>query len=68
MAQRFGCLRASTPVSFGAPSVRMKAPTGAAVFGDASETVDSTRAASHWRDSELHTTARVLTIADQNSP
>jgi hypothetical protein len=41
---------------------------GAAVFGDPFGMVDSARAAAHRRGGELHTTARVLTIADKNSP
>jgi hypothetical protein len=67
MVRRFGWLRASTPASSVAPPVKMKEPKGAAVFGDPSGTVDSARAAAHWRGSELHTAARVLTIVDQNS-
>jgi hypothetical protein len=67
-ARRFGWLRASTPASFGAPPVKMKAPKGAAVFGDPSGMVDSAQAAAHRCGGELHTVARVLTIADQNSP
>jgi hypothetical protein len=46
----------------------MKAPQGAAVFGDHYGTVDLARAAAHRLGGELHTVARVLTIADQNSP
>jgi hypothetical protein len=38
-----------------------------AVFSDPSGMVDSTRVVAHRRGSELHTTARVLTIVDQNS-
>jgi hypothetical protein len=41
---------------------------GAVVFGGPSGTVDSARAAAHRRSGELHTAARVLIIADQNSP
>jgi hypothetical protein len=55
------------PTSSGAPLVKMKAPKGAAVFSDPSGMVDSTRVVAHRRGSELHTTARVLTIVDQNS-
>jgi hypothetical protein len=36
------------------------------VFGDPSGTVDSARAMAHQREGELHTMARVSTIADQN--
>jgi hypothetical protein len=64
----FGWLRASTLASSGAPLVKIKAPKGAAVFGDPSGMVDSARAAAHRRGNELHMTARVLTIVDQNSP
>jgi hypothetical protein len=66
--RQFGWLQASTPGSSGAPPVKMKAPKGAAVFGDPCGTVDSARAVSHQCGGELHSTARVLTIADQNSP
>jgi hypothetical protein len=68
MARRLGWLRASTPASSGAPPVEMKAPNGAAVFGDPFGTVDSARAMAQRHDGELHTAARVSTIADQNSP
>jgi hypothetical protein len=61
-ARWFGWLRASTPTSFGAPPVNMKAPKVAAVFDD-----PSASAAAHRRDGELHKVATVLTIADQNS-
>jgi hypothetical protein len=64
----FSWLRASTPASSGAPPVKMKAPKGAAIFGDPSGTVDLARAAAHWCGSELHTATRVFTIADRNSP
>jgi hypothetical protein len=66
--RQFGWLGASTPASSGAPPVKMKAPKGAAVFGDPSGMVDSARAVAHRHDGELHMAARVLTIADQNSP
>jgi hypothetical protein len=46
----------------------MKAPEGAAVFSDPSEVVDLAGAATHWCGSELHTAARVSTIANQNLP
>jgi hypothetical protein len=65
--RRFSWLRASMPATSGAPPVKMKAPKGAAVFGDPFGMVDSARAAKHRRGDELHTVARVLTIADQNS-
>jgi hypothetical protein len=65
--RRFSWLRASTPATSGAPPVKMKAPKRAAVFSDPFGMVDSTRAAKHRCGDELHTTARVLTIADQNS-
>jgi hypothetical protein len=64
--RRFGRLRASTPASSGAPPVKIKAPKGAAVFGDPFEMADSARAVAHWRGCELHTAARVLTIVYQN--
>jgi hypothetical protein len=41
---------------------------GAAVFGDPSGMVNSAWAAAHRRGGELHTTARVSTIVEQNSP
>jgi hypothetical protein len=41
---------------------------GVVVFGDPSGMVDSARAVADWRGGELHTAARVLTIANQNSP
>jgi hypothetical protein len=66
--RRFGWLQASTPACSVAPPVKVKAPKGAAVFGDPSGMDDSARAAGHQRDGELHMAARVLTIADQNSP
>jgi hypothetical protein len=44
----------------------MKAPKGAAVFSDPSEVVDLAGVAAHWCGSELHTAARVSTIANQN--
>jgi hypothetical protein len=56
------------PASSGAPSVKMKAPKGAAVFVDPSRTVDSAQAVAHRRSDELDTVAKVSTIADQNSP
>jgi hypothetical protein len=65
-ARRFGWLRASTLASSSALPVKMKAPKGAAVFGDPSEMVDLARAAAHRCGNELHTAARVSTIADQN--
>jgi hypothetical protein len=45
MTRQFGWLRASSLASSGAPPVKMKAPKGAAVFGDPFGTVDSARAA-----------------------
>jgi hypothetical protein len=51
--RRLSWLRASSPASFGAPPVKMKAPKGAVVFGDPSETVDSARAAAQWCGHEL---------------
>jgi hypothetical protein len=68
MVRRFGWLRASTLASFDAAPVKMMAPKGAVVFGDPSRMIDSARAVAHQCGSELHTTSRVLTIADQNSP
>jgi hypothetical protein len=68
MVRRFGWLQASTSASFGAPPVKMKAPKGAAVFNDPSGMVDSARAVTHRCGGELNTVARVLTVADQNSP
>jgi hypothetical protein len=65
--RRFGWLQAPTLASSNAPPVKMKAPKGAAVFGDPSGMVDSARAVAHQCDDELHTTTRVSTIADQNS-
>jgi hypothetical protein len=62
--RQFGWLWASTPASSSAPPVKMKAPKGAAVFGDPSRMVDSAWAAAHQRGGELHTVARVLTIVD----
>jgi hypothetical protein len=55
------------PTSSSAPPVKMKALKGAAGFDDPSKTVDSAWAVAHRCGSELHTAARVLTIADQNS-
>jgi hypothetical protein len=63
-----GWLQASTPASSGAPPVKMKTPKGAAVFGDPSGTVDSAQAVTHRCGGELHTVAKISTIADQNSP
>jgi hypothetical protein len=67
MARRFSWLQASTPTSFDAPLVKMKAPKRAVGFGDPFRTVDSARAVAHRPGGELHTTARVSTIVDQNS-
>jgi hypothetical protein len=66
-ARRFGWLWASNPASSGAPLVKMKAPKGVVVFDDPSGMVDLARAVAHRRNGELHTAARVLTTADQNS-
>jgi hypothetical protein len=68
MVRRIGWLQASTSASSGAPLVKMKAPKGVAVFSDPSGMVDSARAVTHRCGGELHTVARVSTIADQNSP
>jgi hypothetical protein len=46
----------------------MKGPKGVEVFDDTSGMVDSARVAVHRRGGELHTTASISTIADQNSP
>jgi hypothetical protein len=59
---------ASMAVGSGAPLAKLRAPAWASAFGDPSETVDSAQAVAHWHGSELHTMARVLTIADENSP
>jgi hypothetical protein len=64
--RRFGWLRASTSASSDAPRMKMKAPKGVAVFGDPSGMVDLAWAVAHRHDDELHTTARILTIVDQN--
>jgi hypothetical protein len=66
--RRFGRLWVSMPASSGAPPLKVMAPKGAAVFSDPSGMVDSAWAVAHWCDGELHTVARVLTIAYQNSP
>jgi hypothetical protein len=66
MVRWFGWLRASTPASSGAPPVKMKVPKGVAVFDDPFGTVGSAQAVAHQCGGELHTTARVTTIADQN--
>jgi hypothetical protein len=50
----------------GGPPAKLRAPAWVSAFGDPSTTVDSSRAATHWCGGELHTAARVLTIADQN--
>jgi hypothetical protein len=55
------------PTSSSAPLVKMKAPKGAAVFGDPSGMVDLSWAATPRRGGKLHIAARVSTIADQNS-
>jgi hypothetical protein len=68
MVRRFGWLWTSTLASFDAPPMKMKAPKGAAVFGDPSRMIDLARAVAHQCNGELHMTSRVLTIADQNSP
>jgi hypothetical protein len=65
--RQFSWLRVSTPASSSAPSVKMKAPKGAAAFGDPSEIVDLARVVAHRHGGKLHTATRVLTIADQNS-
>jgi hypothetical protein len=66
MARWFGWLRASMSASSGAPLVKMKAPKGASVFVDPSGMVDSAWAVAHRCGSDIHTAARVSTIADQN--
>jgi hypothetical protein len=50
----------------GARPAKLRAPAWVSAFGDPSTTVDSSRAVTHWCGGELHTAARVLTIADQN--
>jgi hypothetical protein len=50
------------------PPVKMKAPKGAAIFGDPSWIVDSTREVAHRRGGELNMAARVSIFAGQNSP
>jgi hypothetical protein len=52
----------------GAPPAKQRAPTWAAVFSDPSGMVNLARVAAHRHGGKLHTMARVLTIADQNSP
>jgi hypothetical protein len=68
MVRQFGWLWALTLASSGAPPVKMKAPKGAAFFGDPSGMVDSAQTMAHRCGGELHTAARVSTNADQNSP
>jgi hypothetical protein len=58
----------SMAVGSGAPLAKLRAPAWVVVFGDPSGMVDSAWAVAHQRCSELHMAARVLTIADQNSP
>jgi hypothetical protein len=67
-AGRLGTSSASMAAGSGAPLAKSRAPAWAAVFGDSSGTVNSTWAATHRGGGELHTIARVLTIADRNSP
>jgi hypothetical protein len=50
----------------GAPPAKLRAPAWVSAFDDPSMTVDSSRAATHRCGGELHTAARVSTIADQN--
>jgi hypothetical protein len=49
-------------------SGKPRAAAWAAVFSDPSGMVDTARAMAHWHGGQLHTTARVSTIVDQNSP
>jgi hypothetical protein len=67
-AGRLGASSASMAAGSGAPPAKPRAPAWAAVFDDPSGTVDSAREVTHRRGGELHMTARVLTIVDQNSP
>jgi hypothetical protein len=53
MVRRLGPSLALVSASSGAPPVKMKAPKGAAVFGDPSGIVDSARAVAYRRDGEL---------------
>jgi hypothetical protein len=64
---RLGASSALMAVGFGAPLAKLRAPAWASVFGDPSRKIDSARVVAHRRGGELHTAARVLTIADQNS-
>jgi hypothetical protein len=65
-AGRLGLSSVSMAAGSGAPPAKLRAPACAAVFGDPSKMIDLAREAAHQRGSELHTAARVLTIADQN--
>jgi hypothetical protein len=67
-AGRLGTSSTSMAAGSRAPPAKLRPLVWAAVFGDPSGTVDSARAAAHQCGGELHTTARVLTIVDQNSP
>jgi hypothetical protein len=52
-ARRFGPSSASVSGVSGAPPAKMKAPKGAAIFGDPSCTVGSARSVAQHRGSEL---------------
>jgi hypothetical protein len=52
----------------GAPPAKSRAPAWASASGETPGVVDLEWTAAHRCGSELHTTARVSTIADQNSP
>jgi hypothetical protein len=67
-AGRLGASSTSMVAGSGAPPAKLRPLVWAAVFGDPFGTVDSARAVAHQCGGELHTTARVLTIVDQNSP
>jgi hypothetical protein len=52
----------------GAPPAKLRAPAWASASGETPGPIDLAETATDWRDDELHMAARVLTIADQNSP
>jgi hypothetical protein len=64
---RLGARSASMAAGSGAPPTKLRAPVWALASSETPGAVDLVRMAAHRRGGELHTVARVSTIADQNS-
>jgi hypothetical protein len=67
-AGRLGASSTSMAAGSGAPPAKSRAPAWVSASGETPGVVDLARTAAHRCGSELHTMARVSTIADQNSP